>query len=96
MNERPTPHSLEDLIATLHAAQEDCARHEKKYNMLTDQFFRLYSQGLLDDDGLNFDFVDWAGAYKTLLSCQREYQNRIKSFSVTDQLSRLRNHALVS
>ncbi len=88
--------SLEDIIATLHAAQEDCARHEKKYKMLSEQFFKLYSQGLLDDDGLNFDFVDWAGAYKTFLSSQREYENRIKQFSVTDQLSRLRNHALVA
>ncbi|MDZ7292480.1 MAG: hypothetical protein ONB42_21340 [candidate division KSB1 bacterium] len=56
---------MEEMLATLHDARDVCARYEKKYDMSSQQFYELYSQGLLDDDGLNFDFVDWAGSYKT-------------------------------
>ncbi len=66
MSERKLKPSVEEIIETLHAAKDICLRYEKKYNILSEQFYELSSQGLLDDDGLNFDFVDWAGSYKTV------------------------------
>jgi hypothetical protein len=67
MNERKPKSPIVEIIETLHAAREVCIGYEKKYNMLSEQFFELYSQGLLDNDGLIYDFVDWAGSYKTVL-----------------------------
>lgn len=78
MNEEKRKPPVDEIIETLHAAREVCIGYERKYNMLSEQFYELYSQGLLDDDGLNCDFVDWAGSYKTVLECQREHTGQIK------------------
>lgn len=96
MSERKSRPSIEEIIETLHAVKDICFRYEKKYNMLSEQFFELYSQGLLDDDGLNFDFADWAGSYKTVLDCQRAYNDQIKRFTIPEKLAKLKTHALVS
>jgi hypothetical protein len=88
--------SAEEILETLYAARDVCIRYEKKYDMLSEQFYELYSQGLLDDDGLNFDLVDWAGSYKTVLDCQRAYNGRVQEFSVAEKLAHLRAHAMVA
>jgi hypothetical protein len=88
--------STEDILETLQAAREVCIRYEKKYNILSEQFYELYSQGLLDNDGLNFDFVDWAGSYKTALECQREYDGQFKQSTLEEKLARLKPHAVVA
>jgi len=94
--ERKPRFSPEEILETLYASRDICIQYEKKYNMLSEQFHELYSQGLLDDDGLNFDFVDWAGSYKTVLACQREYNGRVQQFSVAEKLAHLRAHAMVA
>ncbi|MCI0691907.1 hypothetical protein L0337_07865 [candidate division KSB1 bacterium] len=86
----------EEILETLYAARDVCIRYEKKYNMLSEQFHELYSQGLLDDDGLNLDFVDWAGSYKTVLDCQREYNGRVREFTIAEKLAHLKAHAMVA
>jgi len=99
MLERKSPFSPEEILETLYAARDVCIQYEKKYNMLSEQFYELYSQGLLDDDdddGLKFDFADWAGSYKTVLACQREYNGRVQQFSVAEKLAHLRAHAMVA
>jgi hypothetical protein len=89
-------HSLEEIIETLHLSEEACIRYEKKYDMLSEQFYELYSQGLLDDDGLNFDFVDWAGSYKTVLECQQQYSKRVKQLTPAEKIAHLKTHAMVA
>jgi hypothetical protein len=88
--------TFEEIIETLRASRDVCSRYEKKYNMLSEQFHELYSQGLLDDDGLNHDFTDWAGTYKTVLACQREYANLLKQSTPAEKISHLRTYALVA
>ena len=92
-NQKPT---VEDLIETLHAMREICSEYEKKYNMLSEQFFELYSQGLLDDDGPNVDIIRWAGSYKTGLQCIRKYDEIVNEMPVSQQLTQLKPHELVS
>jgi len=82
MNERKLLFPPGEILETLYASRDICIQYEKKSNMLSEQFYELYSQGLLDEDGLNFDFVDWAGSYKTVLDCQREYNSRVQQFLV--------------
>ncbi|MFQ5640338.1 MAG: hypothetical protein ACE5IR_20355 [bacterium] len=96
MHENTQEPTVEDLIETLHAMREVCSQYEKKYNMLTEQFFELYSQGLLDDDGPNVDFADWAGSYKTALQCQQLYNDYFKDTTVDEKLTRIKSHALVA
>lgn len=78
MTTRNLKATFEEIIETLHATREVCSRYKNKYKMLSKQFFELYSQGLLDDEGLNYDFVDWAGSYKTATACQQEYTNLLR------------------
>jgi hypothetical protein len=88
--------SVTEIIETLHAAREVCIRYEKKYHMLSEQFYELYSQGLLDDDGLNYDFVDWAGSCKTVLECQREYVGQLKQSTPMEKIAQLKTYAMVA
>jgi hypothetical protein len=94
MNANKQKPSVEEISETLHAARDVCVCYEKKYHILSEQFYEFYSQGLLDDDGLNFDFVDWAGSYKTTLECEREYYDQIKRFTTAEKLARLKNYVL--
>ena len=96
MNARNLKPSFEEIIETLHASREVCSRYEKKHDMLSEQFHELYSQGLLDDDGVNHDFTDWAGSYKTVLACQQEYANLLKQATPAEKVTHLRADALVA
>jgi hypothetical protein len=96
MNEEKRKLQVEEIIETLHAAREVCIGYERKYNMLSEQFYELYSQGLLDDDGLNYDFVDWAGSYKTVLECQREYASQVKQSTPAQKIEQLKAYAMVA
>jgi hypothetical protein len=48
----------------LRVADEELRRFERLYWLSSDQFFDLYSQGLLDDGEHLHDFSQWAGFYK--------------------------------
>jgi hypothetical protein len=55
--------------------------------MLSEQFYELYSQGLLGDDGLNFDFGDWAGSYETVLESQRLFSEKIAQPTLAEKIA---------
>ena len=56
--------TLSDILDDLHAAEEGLHRFERRYWISSEQFFRLYSQGQLDDGENLEDFAEWAGHYK--------------------------------
>jgi len=60
------PHKLtiSEIIDDLRVADEALRRFERLYGLSSDQFFELYSQGLLDDGEHLLDFSQWAGFYK--------------------------------
>jgi hypothetical protein len=56
--------SVSEIIDDLRVADEALRRFERLYWLSSDQFFDLYSQGLLDDGEYLHDFSQWAGSYK--------------------------------
>ena len=70
---------LQDIIADIHVLTEDIEVYERKYGILSETFYELYTSGTEpDDDAWVLDWADWAGAYKTLLRRQEQYRKTIQ------------------
>lgn len=71
--------TLQDIIADIHALNEDLEIYERKYGVLSETFYELYVSGAEpDDEAWVFDWADWAGAYKTMLRRQEQYRRTIE------------------
>ena len=71
--------TLQDIIADIHALNEDLEVYERKYGVLSETFYELYVSGAEpDDEAWVLDWADWAGAYKTLLRRQEQYRRTIE------------------
>ena len=57
--------TLEDIIQDLHALETRIRAYERKYGVTSQDFFSLYQQGILDDEGFEqtTEFTRWASAY---------------------------------
>ena len=57
--------TLNEIIQDLHAVESRIRAYERKYGITSDDFYSLYAQGLLDDEGFeqSTEFVRWASAY---------------------------------
>jgi len=77
--------TMSEIIDDLRVADEALRRFERLYCLSSDQFFGLYSQGLLDDGEHLHDFSQWAGFYKLR-------QRRLEAFNRLSQerVARLR------
>ncbi len=72
--------TLQEIIADIHALNEDLEVYERKYGVLSETFYELYQSGEEpDDEAWVLDWVDWAGAYKILLRRQEQYRRTIKT-----------------
>jgi hypothetical protein len=60
--------TLYELIQDMHALQARTQAYERKYGVTSQDFYELYQQGLLDDEGFEqtTEFVRWASAYEML------------------------------
>ena len=56
--------TVSEIIDDLRVADEALRWFERLYGLSSDQFFELYSQGLLDDGEHLHDFSQWAGFCK--------------------------------
>lgn len=56
--------TLSDILDDLRMAEEGLHKFERRYWISSDDFFKLYSQGQLDDGENAEDFAEWAGHYK--------------------------------
>lgn len=72
--------TLGDILDDLRAAEEGLHKFERRYWISSDDFFKLYSLGQLDDGENAEDFAEWAGHYKL----------RQKRLAGLEQLSRQR------
>ncbi len=78
--------TLQDIIADIHAIKEDLEMYERKYGVLSETFYELYSKGEEpEDDAWVLDWVDWAGAYQILLRRQEQYQRTIQALQSQSQ-----------
>lgn len=56
--------TLSDIIDDLRVAEEGMHKFERRYWISSEDFYDLYSRGLLDDGEHSHDFAEWAGHYK--------------------------------
>lgn len=70
---------LQDIIVDIHALTEDLEMYERKYGVLTETFYELYSHGVEPvDDTWVLDWSDWAGIYQLLIRRQEQYRQTIE------------------
>lgn len=74
--------TLYELIEDLHALQARTQAYERKYGVTSQDFYELYQQGSLDDEGFeqSTEFVRWASAYEMQLERESEFQARSRAF----------------
>jgi hypothetical protein len=78
--------TISEILDDLRVADEMLHRFERLYWLSSEQFFELYSQGLLDDGEHLHDFSQWAGYWKLR-------QRRLEAFNrlSREQVSRWRD-----
>jgi hypothetical protein len=69
----------EDLLADIHALEEDLLRFERKYGVRSEIFYAAYAGGEEpEDDSWVLDFTEWASVYRTWLGRQAAYRDRVQ------------------
>jgi len=76
--------TLSDILDDLRAAEEGLHKFERRYWISSEDFYGLYSRGLLDNGENLEEFSEWAGHYKL----------RQKRLAALEQISRERLAAL--
>ena len=56
--------TLSDILDDIQTAEQGLRKFERRYWVSSDQFYDLYSKGLLDDGENSEDFSEWAGHFK--------------------------------
>lgn len=77
--------TLYELIEDLHALRARTEAYERKYGVTSRDFYELYQQGLLDDEGFEqtTEFTRWASAYEMQVEREAEFKAHSRRF-VTD------------
>ena len=71
--------TLEELLADIHALEEDVLAFERKYGVRSEIFYAAYVSGEEpEDDAWVLDFGEWASVYRTWLARQAEYRNQVQ------------------
>lgn len=78
--------ALSDILDDLRVADQVLRKFEQRYWISSADFYKLYSQGQLDDGQHRADFSEWAGYYKL----------KLKRESALEQLSQQRLERLRS
>jgi hypothetical protein len=74
--------TLYELIEDLHALRARTQAYERKYGVTSQDFYELYQQGLLDDEGFeqSTEFVRWASAYEMQVEREAEFESQSRTF----------------
>jgi len=71
--------TLRDILADIHALEEDMLAFERKYGIRSETFYAAYASGEEpEDDSWMLDFGEWASVYRTWLTRQAEYRNEVQ------------------
>lgn len=69
---------LQELIEELHTLDQELARFEHKYGLLSETFFAWYQSGEEPEDpDWVQDFALWAGTYQLKLRRQEKYRRLV-------------------
>ncbi|MCI0553749.1 MAG: hypothetical protein L0287_22605 [Anaerolineae bacterium] len=66
--------SLTEIIEDLQAIEPKVLEYEKKYQLLSAYFFKLYKAGKLEE---HWDFQNWAGLHEIKLDRLAEYKQKL-------------------
>jgi len=68
--------SLREILADIHALEEEMIDSERKYGLRSETFYAAYVNGEEpEDDDWVLDFGEWASVYRTWLTRQAEYRD---------------------
>ena len=74
--------TLEEIIQDLHALEARIHAYERKYGITSQDFYSLYQQGLLDNEGFeqSTEFTRWASAYEMKLEREAAFEAASRAF----------------
>lgn len=71
--------ALRELLADIHALEEDLLTFERKYGLRSEIFYPGYLSGEEpENEEWVLDFGEWASIYRTWLARQADYRNEIQ------------------
>jgi hypothetical protein len=71
--------TLQDILADIHALEEDMLAFERKYGIRSETFYAVYVSGEEpEDDRWVLDFGEWASVYRTWLARQAAYRDKVQ------------------
>jgi hypothetical protein len=71
--------ALREILADIHALEEELLEFERKYGLRSETFFAAYMAGEEpEDDRWVLDFGEWASIYRTWLARQAEYRDELQ------------------
>jgi len=71
--------NLREILADIHALEEDLLAFERKYGIRSETFYAAYMSGEEPEvESWVLDFGEWASVYRTWLARQAEYRNEVQ------------------
>jgi len=71
--------TLREILADIHALEEEMIDFERKYGLRSETFYAAYVNGEEpEDDDWVLDFGEWASVYRTWLTRQAEYRDQVQ------------------
>jgi len=71
--------TLREILADIHALEEEMLAFERKYGVRSETFYAAYASGEEpEDEQWVLDFGEWASVYHTWLTRQAEYRNEVQ------------------
>jgi hypothetical protein len=71
--------TLQEILADIHALEEELLAFERKYGIRSETFYAAYADGEEpEDESWVMDFGEWASVYRTWLARQAEYRNEVQ------------------
>jgi len=70
---------LQDILADIHALEEELLAMERKYGVRSETFYAAYASGEEpENEHWVLDFGEWASIYRTWLARQAVYRNEVQ------------------
>ena len=70
---------LQDILADIHALEEELLAMERKYGVRSETFYAAYTSGEEpENEHWVLDFGEWASVYRTWLVRQAVYRNEVQ------------------
>lgn len=74
--------TINEILLDLHALETRLRDYEARYGVASEDFYDLYKQGLLDDDGLErtLEFTRWTSAFTMKLEREQTFREQSRLF----------------